>query len=70
MPHPHPQPSILTAAAVFVIERAVGACVIVDELVLSNEECTLGGNGIMDSGREAKSGTVEGANPATVNTQL
>lgn len=46
----YPQPIVLTAAMAFVKERAVGACEIVDELVLSNEERALGGNGIMDGG--------------------
>lgn len=49
-PAPNPQPSVLTAAMAFVIERAIGACEIVDELVLSNEERALSGNGVMDGG--------------------
>lgn len=50
VPHAHTQPSILTAAMAFVEECAVGACEVVDQLVLSNEERALGGNGVMDSG--------------------
>lgn len=49
-PAPYPQPSVLTTAMAFVKERAVGACEIVDKLVLSNEERALGGNGVMDGG--------------------
>lgn len=69
-PAPYPKSSVLTAAMAFVEECDVGACEIVDKLVLSNEERALGGNGVMDGGWEAKNGTVEGADPATVNTQL
>lgn len=49
-PTRYPQPSVLTAAAASVVERAVCACEIVDELVLSNEERALGGDGVMDGG--------------------
>ena len=49
-PAPYPKSSVLTAAMAFVEERDVGACEIVDKLVLSNEERALGGNGVMDGG--------------------
>lgn len=62
--------SPLTTAAVSLIECGIGACEIVDQLVLPNEEGALGGNSVIDGGREARLGAVEGAHPATVNAQL
>lgn len=60
----------LTTAVVALVECDIGACKIVDELVLSNEESALSGDGIIDGGGEAGLGAVEGAYPATVNAQL
>ena len=55
---------------IVLVECGVGACEIVDELVLPDEEGALSGNGIVDGGSEAGLGAVEGAYPATVNAQL
>lgn len=55
---------------VALMECGIGACKIVDELVLPNEEGALSGDGVVDGGGEAGLGAVEGAYPATVNAQL
>lgn len=55
---------------VALVECDVGACKIVDELVLPNEEGALGGNGVIDGGSEVGPGAVDGVYPATVNAQL
>lgn len=55
---------------VALVECDIGACKIVDELVLPNEEGALCGNSVVDGGGEAGLGTVEGAYPAAVNAQL
>lgn len=55
---------------VALVECDIGACKIVDELVLPNEEGALCSNGIVDGGGEAGLGAVEGAYPAAVNAQL
>lgn len=44
------QPVTLTAATFALVECGVGACEIVDELVLPDEEGALSGNGIVDGG--------------------
>lgn len=52
------------------MECDVGACKIVDELVLSNEEGALCSDGVVDGGGELGLGAVKGAYPAIVNAQL
>lgn len=64
------RPHDLTAAMVALVEYAIGACEIVDKLVLPNEEGALSGDGVEDGGSEAGLGAVEGSYPATVNAQL
>lgn len=66
---PSPE-AALTAAVTAVVQCSIGACEIVDKLVLPNKEGALGGDGIIDGSREVSLGAVEGAYPATVNAQL
>lgn len=60
----------LTTAVVALVEGNIGACKIVDKLVLPNEESALRSNGIIDGGSKTGLRAVEGADPATVNVQL
>lgn len=65
-----PLTAAVAAPVAVPVEREVGACDVVDELVLADEEHALGGDGVEDGGSEAGLGAVEGAYPAAVNAQL